>query len=144
MSVKDEHDPHSGIVHPAIALLVESTRAVEQLATRTTQAGARVLLPSSVAEPANHMLTSLRTMVEQGPHLTDEIDVLMRELHAKRLSIRAVVAELTALDQQLEILEKSLAPVQAWSTQFSAIQRSLTHSLLHAVDPERASGTAST
>lgn len=73
------------------------------------------------------MLVSLKSVVEQFPHVTDEIDVLMSELGAKRLSVQALTAELDVLDHQLEILQGTLAPIQAWSEQWSQMQRSLRH-----------------
>jgi hypothetical protein len=50
-------------------------------------------------------------------------------VHAKRLSIQALQAELAALDEQLAILERSLAPVQAWSNQWNRLRQSLTEAL---------------
>lgn len=129
MTADGERDPHDGMLQSSVAALLESTRAVTQLVSRTSSAGARAVWPTSIVEPVNHLLRSLRRMIEQAPHLTDEIDVLMGELQAKRLSIQAVTAELIVLDHQLEILEKTLSPVQTWSTQLTALQHSLTHSL---------------
>lgn len=123
----DERDLRTAMLPPTIALLTQSTRSVALLAARTGRAGARVILPGSVAEPVNRMLSSLRSTVEHAPHLSDEIDVLMDELAARRLSIQAVTAELSALDEQLSILERTLTPVQTWSAQLLAVQHSLLH-----------------
>lgn len=131
MSTDDDHATRSSRLQSSIDVLVESTRSVTQLVARTGSAGARAVLPTSVLEPVNRMLSSLRSMAEQAPLLTDEIDVLMSELQAKRLSIQAVTAELVVLDQQLEILERTMTPVQGLSTQLKNLQ----HSLMHALDP---------
>jgi prefoldin subunit 5 len=63
------------------------------------------------------------------PTVSAEIDVVVRELHAKRLSIQALQAELAALDEQLELLERSLAPLEAWNNQWSRIRTSLVDTL---------------
>ncbi len=131
MSTDNEHHTRNSRLQSSLDVLLESTRSVTQLVARTGSAGARAVLPDSVLEPVNRMLTSLRAMAEQAPLLTDEIDVLMSELQAKRLSIQAVTAELVVLDQQLEILERTMSPVQSWSTQLKSVQ----HSLMHALDP---------
>lgn len=48
-----------------------------------------------------------------------------QEIHAKRLTIQAMTAELTVLDAQLEVLERVLAPVEAWSEQLDALRNAL-------------------
>ena len=55
--------------------------------------------------------------------------LVVDELHAKRLSVQALSAELAALDAQLEVLERSLAPVQSWSHQWSSARNALTQGL---------------
>ena len=67
----------------------------------------------------------MRRLADQMPPVTAELDVLVHEVHAKRLSIQALQAELAALDQQLEVLERSLVPVQAWSRQWNRLRRAL-------------------
>ena len=71
----------------------------------------------------------MRRLAEQVPSITAELDVVVNEVHAKRLSIQALQAELAALDQQLEVLEKSLVPVQGWSRQWNRLRRSLEEAL---------------
>jgi hypothetical protein len=73
------------------------------------------------------MLTSLRKMADQMPPITAEIEVVIEEVHAKRLSIQALQAELRALDHQLEVLEGALAPMQAGTRQWERMRRALTH-----------------
>ena len=43
--------------------------------------------------------------------------------------IQAITAELEVLDDQLEVLERSLVPLQAWSAQWTKVQHTLLHSL---------------
>ena len=57
------------------------------------------------------------------------LDVLLLELHAKRLTVQALQAELSAFDQQLDVLEKSLAPMESWIHQWTRLHQSLTETL---------------
>lgn len=123
----NEHDRQHGLLQSTVEMFLDSTRTLAELATRTSSAGVRALVPDPVLVQVNQMLLSLRQVVEQAPQLTDEIDVLLSELHAKRLSIQAMTAELTALDQQLEILERTLAPVEAWNGRWQQLQQTLLH-----------------
>jgi uncharacterized protein (DUF3084 family) len=75
------------------------------------------------------LLTALQQLAEQAPPLTAELDVLIQEVHAKRLSVQALQAELTAFDNQMEILERSLAPLQTWSQEWTRMRQSLTETL---------------
>ena len=91
--------------------------------------GALGVVPEPVPSTVTRMLASLRQLAEQAPPLTAELDILVEEVHAKRLSIQALRAELDALDHQLEVLENSLVPVQAWGRQWNRMQHALTESL---------------
>lgn len=123
-------DEHKGIVHSATDLFLSSTRAlVEQLA-QVGSASAQAVLPDPVVSSANRVLDSLRSVIESAPQVSAELEIIVKEIQAKRLTIQAITAELAVLDDQLRILERSLAPLQAWSTQWSKVQ----HSLLHALD----------
>lgn len=84
---------------------------------------------SSTARARWPSLSSLQQVVGQIPPLTAELDILIRELHAKRLSIQALQAELAVLDDQFGVLERSLAPVQSWSHQWDRMRHSFTETL---------------
>lgn len=130
-------DPRRGMLRTTVDVFLDRTRTVTELLTTVGTAGARAAGADPVLGPVTRMLASLRTLAEQVPQLTDEFDVLVEEVHAKRVSIRALQTELAALDHQLEILEQSLAPVQAWSHQWGRVQHALLHSLdLPAQPPE--------
>ena len=94
------------------------------------------MVPEPVPSTVTRMLSSLRDLAEQAPPLTAELTVLIDEVHAKRLSLQAMQAELATLDHQLEILERSLAPIQAWGRQSNRMQHSLTDTL-RMTDQER-------
>ena len=126
----NDKEPGHGMPHSAFDVFLDRTRAVIELVTSAGTAGARAVVPDPVLVPVSRMLTSLRTIAEQAPQLTDELDVLVEEVHAKRLSIQALQTELGALDHQLQILEATLVPVQTWTHQWGRVQ----HALLNALD----------
>jgi hypothetical protein len=121
----NDRDPARGRLHSAFDLFLDRTRAVTELVTSAGTAGARAVIPDPALGAVSRMLTSLRTIAEQAPQLTDELDVLVEEVRAKRLSIQALQTELGALDHQLQILEATLAPVQSWAHQWGRVQRAL-------------------
>lgn len=129
MAIDEAQDHQHGVMQATIDLFLDSTRSVTGLVARAGGVGARAVVPDPVLASVDHMLLSLRGMVVQLPHVTDEIDVLMGELNAKRLSVQALTAELEVLDQQLEVLQSTLAPIQKWSRQWSQMQYSLLHVL---------------
>lgn len=120
-----------GIVHSATDRFLTSTRMLVEQVAQAGGAGAQAVVPDSVLASANHMLESMRRAVEAAPQVGAELEIVLKEIHAKRLTIQAIEAELSVLDDQLEILERSLAPLQAWGTQWSKVQ----HTLLHSLDP---------
>lgn len=136
MTAKDEHESHRGMLQSTFDLFVDSARTVTQLAAQAGSAGAHAVVPEQALASVEGMLSSLRKVAEQAPAITDELGVLMRELRAKRLTIQAVTAELTVLDEQLEILERTLAPVEVWSGQWGQMQRSLLASLDLSTNPD--------
>ena len=126
--MKAEQKDSPGLVHSTVDVFLDRTRAVAELvASAGSTAWGHV--PEPVPSAVTRMLVSLRQLAEQAPPLTGELEVLVDEVHAKRLSIQALQAELGALDRQLALLEKTLAPVQAWGHQWNRIQHALTESL---------------
>jgi hypothetical protein len=118
-------DRSTSVLQAAAEKFLHTSRVVVDLVTQAGAVGAQAVLPEPVVSSVDRMVRSLRSLVEQAPQLTDELDVLFAELHAKRLTIQAVTAELAALDRQLEVLERTLAPVQAWNRQWGELRRSL-------------------
>lgn len=121
-------DQRHGMLQASIDVFLDRTRAVTELMS-SVGTGALGMVPEPVPSAVTRMLSSLRQLAEQAPPLTAEVGVLIEEVHAKRLSIQALQAELTALDHQLEVLERALAPVEAWSKHWERLQRTLTGSL---------------
>lgn len=123
----DQKDSH-GLLHSTVDVFLDRTRAVAEL---VAGAGGSALgrVPEPIPTAVTRMLASLRQLAEQAPPLTAELDVLVDEVHAKRLSIQALQAELGALDRQLEVLERTLGPMQSWSRQWARIQHALAETL---------------
>jgi hypothetical protein len=115
--------PH-GILQSTAEVLRDRTLALVDLMT-AAGSGTVAVLPKPVTGAVTRLVAALGEVADQAPPITAELDVLADELHAKRLSIQALRAELGALDGQLEVLEKSLAPVLSWSHQWDRARRSL-------------------
>src|SRR6478736_292391 len=117
-----DHDAgRRGLLQSTVDVFLDRTRAVAELvasAGSTAVGGLPAPLPDTVA----HMLSALEQLVDQVPPIT-------AELHAKRLSIRALQAELAALDGQLDVLERSLAPLRTWAHQWNRVRGTLTEAL---------------
>ena len=124
-----DHDAgRRGLLQSTVDVFLDRTRAVAELvasAGSTAVGGLPAPLPDTVA----HMLSALEQLVDQVPPITAELDVLTDELHAKRLSIRALQAELAAMDGQLDVLERSLAPLRTWAHQWNRVRGTLTEAL---------------
>ena len=133
----EEGETHrSGLLQSAMDEFVARTRAV---ATLVGSVGSDALgaMPEPVPATVTRMLSSLQQLVDQAPPFTAEFDVLVEELHAQRLTVQALQAELTAFDHQLEVIEKSLAPLESWAHQWTRLRQSLTETLQSAdPDPE--------
>lgn len=121
---RKEQERH-GLVQSAVDVFLDRTRAVVDLMA-SAGSGALGLVPEPVPSTVTRMLVSMRELAEQLPPVTVELDILVQEVHAKRVSIQALQAELAALDRQLEVLERSLSPVEAWSRQWNRMRVSLT------------------
>jgi len=117
-----------GLLQTAAEAFLDRTRAVVEMVA-TAGSGALGALPEPVPSSVGRMLRAMRLLIDQMPPVTAELDVLMQEVHAKRLSIQALRAELDALDRQLAVLEKSLAPVEAWTRQWTRLRESLAETL---------------
>lgn len=125
-----------GMLQATIDVFLDRTRVVTELMA-DAGGGALGRMPGPVPSAVTRMLSALRQLAEQAPSLTGDLHLLIEEVHAKRLGIQALQAELTALDHQLEVLERSLAPVEAWGRSWQRLQ----HTLAESLDlPQEASG----
>jgi hypothetical protein len=117
-----------GLLQSAMEELLERTRAVASL-VGSVGGGALGAMPEPVSTTVNRLLKSLQQLIEQAPPFTAEFDVLVEEIRAQRLTMAALQAELSAFDHQLEVLEKSLAPLESWAHQWARLRQSLTDTL---------------
>jgi len=125
----DESETHrNGLLQSAMDEFISRTRAVANL-VGSVSSGALGALPEPVPATVTRMLGALQQLVDQAPPFTAEFDVLVEELHAQRLTVAALQAELSAFDHQLEVIEKSLAPLESWAHQWTRLRQSLTETL---------------
>ena len=101
------------------------------LAELTRTAGSSTLgaLPGPVQGAATDVLSSLRGLVDQVPPPTAAVELFLEELKAKRALVQAMQVQLASFDSQLEVMERSLAPLHAWGRHWSAVQGGLAEAL---------------
>jgi hypothetical protein len=122
----DEGETHrNGLLQSAMDEFVARTGAVANL-VGSVGGGALGALPEPVPATVNRLLKSLQQLAELAPPFIAEFEVLVEELHAQRLTVQALQAELSAFDHQLDVLEKSLAPLESWTHQWARLRQSLT------------------
>jgi hypothetical protein len=137
----DQGETHrNGMLQSAMDEFIARTRALANL-VGSVGSGALGAMPEPVPTTVTRMLSSLQQLIDQASPFTAEFDVLVEELHAQRLTVQALQAlqalqaELTAFDHQLEVIEKSLAPLESWAHQWTRLRQSLTETL-HPTAPE--------
>ena len=125
----DEGDAgRRGLLQSAMDEFLEGTRAVARL-VGSVGSGALGAMPEPLPATVTRMLGSLQQLIDQAPPITAELDILIQELHAKRLTVQALQAELGAFDHQLDVLERSLMPMESWVHQWTRLRQSLTETL---------------
>jgi len=123
-----------GLLQSAMDEFLEGTRAVARL-VGSVGSGALGAMPEPLPATVTRMLGSLQQLMDQAPPITSELDILIQELHAKRLTVQALQAELSAFDHQLDVLERSLMPMESWVHQWARLRQSLTETL-HSAETE--------
>lgn len=125
----ENRDTHrNGLLQGAMEELLHRTRVVVNL-LGSAGSGALDVLPEPVPAAAARMLVALQRLLDQVPPVASQLDVLVQEVHAKRMTVQALQAELAAFDHQLEVLEKSLAPLESWTRQLSRMRKTLAETL---------------
>ncbi|MGZ5398288.1 MAG: hypothetical protein ACXWEI_23390 [Mycobacterium sp.] len=77
-------------------------------------------------ELAREVLEQMRSMVEYAPAPIAHLDTFLQELRAKRALIGALQLQLTAFEQEMDILEQALKPLHDWGQEWSTVQRAIT------------------
>jgi hypothetical protein len=138
VAMVDHGEAHRhGLLQSAIEEFLEGTRSLANL-VGSVGSGALGAIPEPLPATVTRMLMSLQQLIEHAPPLTAELEILVQELHAKRLTVQALQAELSAFDHQLGVLESSLAPMENWVHQWARLRESLTETL-RSTPPEPAS-----
>lgn len=125
----DKGEAHRrGLLQSAMDEFLDVTQSVVNL-VGSVGSGALGAMPEPLPSTVTRLLRSLQQLMDQAPPVTAELDILVQELHAKRLTVKALQAELSAFDHQLDVLEKSLAPLESWVHQWARLRQSLTETL---------------
>jgi hypothetical protein len=121
-------DRRSGLLRAAADELLERLGALSDL---TRAAGSTTLgaLPGPMQGAATDVLSSLRGLVMQVPPPTSAVELFLEEVKAKRALVQAMQVQLASFDSQLEVMERSLAPLHAWGRHWSAVQGGLAEAL---------------
>ena len=128
-------DRRAGLLRAAGEELRDRLAALADVARR---AGATTLgaLPGPLPRAAADVLSSVRDLLEQVPPPTAAVELFLEEVKAKRALVQALQVQLASFDAQLEVMERSLAPLHAWGQQWSAVQGGLADALAPVRDSE--------
>ena len=134
--VADKGPPAERVPYPAAASAAAFGTAtqlfLDQLKqfTDMTQAAGTTSWTAIAGRPgtelAREVLGHMRSMVEHTPAPTAHLDTFLQELRAKRALIGALQLQLTAFEQQMDILEQALKPLHDWGQEWSTVQRAIT------------------
>lgn len=115
------------------------TERLAALSTLVGEVGADLVsrLPHPVPAVLSGLTDAIGAFGEVAPVFGMQLDAVVREISAQRLSLQALGAELEALDSQLAVLERSLTTAQAWAHDLAAITGA---SLTGHRDPEGPAG----
>jgi len=75
----------------------------------------------------SHAVPSLPGLPLPGAISAAQVNAIASALAAQRSSIAALQAQLTAFDEQLEVLEGLLGPLAEWSKKWAEFERLVTH-----------------
>jgi len=134
--VVDEGHPAGHVPYPAAATATAFRTAtqlfLDQLKqfTDMIQAAGTTSWTDTAGRPgtelAREVLEHMRSMVEYARAPTAHLDTFLQELRAKRALIGALQLQLTAFEQQMDILEQALKPLHDWGQEWSTVQRAIT------------------
>jgi len=134
----DEPPPErrEGLLQAATDELLERLRTLGDL-TRSVGSTTLGAVPGPLPRAAADVLGSIRSLVDQVPPPTAVVDVFAEEVKAKRALVQAMQVQLASFDKQLELLEQSLGPLQAWGRQWAAVQHGVADVLHRSARPTR-------
>ena len=134
VSDKGSHDGHvpSPGTATAAAFRTGTELFLDQLKqfTDMTKAAGTIPWTDTAGRPgtelAREFLEHMRSMAEHTPAPTAHLDTFLQELRAKRALIGALQMQLTAFEQQMDLLEQTLKPLHEWGQEWSVVQRAIT------------------
>ena len=127
----DEHVPYPAAA-TAAAFRTGTQLFLDQLKqfTDMIQAAGTIPWTDTAGRPgtelAREVLEHMRSMAEHTPAPTAQLDTFLQELRAKRALIGALQMQLTAFEQQMDMLEQTLMPLHEWGQEWSTVQRAIT------------------
>jgi hypothetical protein len=125
----DEHTaadkPEASLIRRIADEVVDQVRTLADALTSTGGSTLNALAPSMVS----NLLSSLLRLAEQAPSPTAPLDMFVQEVRAKRALVVAMRIQLEAFEQELDILERSVQPLNDWGQQWTSVQASLVNSL---------------
>lgn len=121
-------DRRSWLFTTAADELLDRLKALGEL-TRSAGNSTLGALPNPVPRAAADVLSSLRGVVDQVPPPTAAVDLFLEEVKAKKALVQALQVQLASFENQLDVMERSLAPLQAWGRQWSSVHEVLLDAL---------------
>lgn len=124
-------DAMARLIRSAAEDVLNRTRAFADLLRTTGGTGLNAIgaLSAPVPRAFGDVVSSLQGLMEQAPGPGAQLDMFLQEVHAKRAMVQAPQTQLASFDSQLEILERSLAPLRVWGQQWTSVQSSLAETL---------------
>jgi small-conductance mechanosensitive channel len=122
-ATRPEADPARAMRAAQEALLQAMTGMAKTAQATTASALGALGVPTP---PAPDLEPVLRAILTQPSAPTAQLEKFPDVVRAQREAVQALQAQLTAFDQQLELLQRSLEPLKAWADQWTAMQRTLT------------------
>jgi hypothetical protein len=114
-------DRLSGRMGRAADDVLARLRALAQIAVASGDSS-RESLAAALSSASSDVVGSVRDLVMQVPTPTVPVDLLIEEIRAKRALVEAMQVQMASFASQLEVLERSLAPLQSWGRQWSSVQ----------------------
>lgn len=114
----------SRLLRAALDDFLERARGVAGFVV-STGGDALGAVPAVLPPAVTGMLSSFQRLADRLPAPTAELDMFVQEIRAKRALVRALQEQLAAFDQQLDVLEKSLEPLQIWTHQWDELRASM-------------------
>lgn len=124
-----ERDGRTG--NPLRAAFEEFIERTRSAAEEVISAGGSTFGAVAPAVPGlvTDLLGSLQGLVDEAPAPLAAVELFVEEVKAKRALVQALATQLMSFDRQLEVMERSLAPLQVWAEQWESMRGSVSDRL---------------